>query len=138
MFLRLLPVVGASVASLWAAALIAIPRKPLPHNEVQELVYARLLGRQHRAILLAIIVTALGFFALVSSIPVNPAVQAIDDLSTQQVCANVNISPPICYTRQPGGAWIEETLQADGTWHMTGVSFSAPHLPGEKDGALDP
>lgn len=137
MFLRLLPAVGASVASLWLAAFVTMPRKPLPHNEVQELVYARLLGRQHRAILLAIIVTALGFFALVFSIPVNPAVQAIDDLSTRQVCSNVNVSPPVCYTRQPGGAWIEETLQANGTWHTTGVSFSAPHPPGEKDDTPD-
>ena len=46
MFLRLLPAVGASVVSLWLAAFVAMPRQPLPHNEVQELVYARLLGRQ--------------------------------------------------------------------------------------------
>jgi len=30
----------------WLCAFVAIPRKPLPGNEVQELVYARLLGRQ--------------------------------------------------------------------------------------------
>lgn len=30
----------------WLCVLVAMPHKPLPNNEVQELVYARLLGRQ--------------------------------------------------------------------------------------------
>lgn len=138
MFLRLLPAVGASVASLWLAAFIAMPRKPLPNNEVQVLVYARLLGRQHRVIILAFIVTALGLCALVLSVPSSIPARANGTPPRQQMCFDRS-SPPICYTPQPGGAWLEEEWQqADGTWHTVGVSFSAPHPPGEKNGALDP
>lgn len=138
MFLRLLPAVSASVASLWLAAFVVMPRKPLPHNEVQELVYARLLGRQHRAILLAIIVTALGFFVLVLSMPSSPAARPSGASSRRQVCFDGSAILPTCYTPQPGGMWIQEELQASGTWRVVGVSFSAPQPPGEKGGALDP
>lgn len=138
MFLRLLPAVGASVVSLWLAAFVAMPRQPLPHNEVQELVYARLLGRQNRAILLAIIVTALGFFALVLSVPSNPAAHPNGASPRRQICFDRGISPPTCYTPQPGGAWVAEELQSDGTWRVVGMSYSAPHPPEEKDRALNP
>jgi hypothetical protein len=138
MFLRLLPVVGASVVSLWLAAFVTMPRKPLPNNEVQELVYARLLGRQHRAVLLATIVTALGFFALVLSVPVRPAAHPNGAPSRRQICFDGAAILLTCYTPQPGGMWIQEELQASGTWRVVGVSFSAPHPPGEKGGALDP
>lgn len=138
MFLRLLPAIGASVASLWLAAFVAMPRKPLPHNEVQELVYARLLGRQHRAVLLAVIVTALGFFALVLSMPSRPAAHSDGAPSRRQVCFDGSAIPLTCYTPQSGGMWMQEELQAGGTWRVVGVSFSAPRPPGEKGGALDP
>lgn len=138
MFLKLLPAVGASVASLWLAAFIAMPGKPLPHNEVQELVYARLLGRQHRALLLAIIMTAVGFFTLVLSMPSSPAARPNSIPSRQQVCFDGSVMPPTCYTPQPEGAWVAEELQTNGTWRVTGVSFSVPHPPGEKDGAPYP
>lgn len=136
MFLRILPAVGASVVSLWLAAFVAMPRAPLPNNDVQELVYARLLGRQHRAFLLAIIVTALGFFALVLSMPSLPAAHPNGAPSRRQIC--FDDTPPTCYTPQPGGAWLQEELQAGGTWRVVGVSLSAPHPPGEKDRTLVP
>lgn len=138
MFLRLLPAVGASVASLWLAAFVAMPRRPLPNNEVQELVYTRLLGRQHRALLLAIVVTMLGAFVLVLSLSSTPAAHPNGAPSRQQVCFDGVALLPTCYTPQPEGAWVEEELQANGTWRVVGVSFSAPHPPGEKDRALDP
>jgi hypothetical protein len=37
----------------WLCALIATPRKPLPGDEVQELVYRRLVGRHHMLVALA-------------------------------------------------------------------------------------
>jgi hypothetical protein len=136
MFLRLLPVVGASVASLWLAAFVAMPGKPLPHNEVQELVYGRLLGRQHRVIALATIVTAIGFFTLVLSMASNSPARSDGAPSQRQICFD-GVVLPICYTPQPGGTWAEEELE-DGTWHMVGVSYAAPRPPGEKGGAFDP
>lgn len=138
MFLKLLPAVGASVASLWLAAFVAMPGKPLPHNEVQELVYARLLGRQHRAMLLAIIMTAVGFFTLVLSMPSSPSAHPNSIPARQQICFDGSASLQTCYTPQSEGAWVAEELQANGTWRVTGVSFAVPHAPGEKDRALDP
>ncbi len=133
MFLALLPAVGASVVSVWAAALVAMPRRPLPNNEVQELVYCRLLGRQHRVILLACIVTALGLLALVLSLPSSLAARAGSIPPRQQICFNTSVPSPTCYTPQPGGAWLEEQLQPNGTWRVIGVSYTAPHAPAEKD-----
>lgn len=129
---------AAVALTCWVCSLIALPRKPLPNNEVQELVYARLLGRQHRAVLLAIVVTALGFFALVLSMPSRPAAHPPGAPSRRQICFDGAGNLPTCYTPQPGGAWLQEDLQASGTWRVAGVSFSAPHPSGEKGGALDP
>ncbi len=41
----------------WLCALLAIPRKPLPGNETQELVYRRLIGRHQLLVALAFAVT---------------------------------------------------------------------------------
>jgi hypothetical protein len=138
MFLRLLPAVGASMISIWTAAMLAMPRRPLPNNEVEELVYSRLLGRQHRLILLAVIVTAIGFLVLILSMPSSFAARANSVRPRQQVCFNLPAAPPTCYTPQPGGAWLEEQMQPDGTWRAIGVSYSAPRAPGEKDSDLYP
>src|SRR3954452_20785223 len=100
-FLALLPAVGASVASVWAAAFVAMPRKPLPNNEVQELVYSRLLGRQHRVIIFAAMVTALGLLALALSLPADIATRAGTTAAAQQLCFSGSTAPPICYTPQP-------------------------------------
>jgi hypothetical protein len=132
MFLRLLPMVGASVLSLWVAAFIAMPHKPLPNNEVEELVYTRLLGRHHRVFILAMVGTVLGLLVLLLSMASNAPTSAHPTPSRQQVCFNTGVSPPMCYTPQPGGAWLEEVLQADGTWRVVGVSYTAPQPPGEK------
>lgn len=52
----------AVVVTCWLCTLLARPRQPLPGHEVQELVYTRLLGRQHRLAMLALLVTAVTFF----------------------------------------------------------------------------
>ncbi len=136
MFLRFLPTVSASVASLWIAAFIAMPRKPLPHNEMQELVYTRLLGGHHRVLLLAVVGTVIGLLVLVLSMPSSVTALSNRTTSRQQVCYHGGASPT-CYTPQPGGAWLEEELQADGTWRVVGTSFVAPQAPGtnsDRDG----
>lgn len=63
----------------WLCALIAIPRRPRPGNEVEEIVYARLLGQHQNLTLLAFLVTAALFFALVCA-----ALGAISRLSTRE------------------------------------------------------
>lgn len=133
MFLKLLPAVGASVLSLWVATFIAMPHKPLPNNEVEELVYTRLLGRQHRVLLLAVIGTVLGLLVLLLGMGSSVKAPANHPSSRQQICFSGVAAPPTCYTPQPGGEWLEEQLQEDGTWRVVGVSFAAPQPPGEKD-----
>ena len=133
MILRILPAVGGSIVTVWIAAFITMPHKPRLSNEVEELVYARLLGRQHRVLFLAIIVTALGLFALVLSMPASLAAGGKSAAPRQQMCFNTGGSAPICHTPQPGGERLEEELQKDGTWRVVGVSSVAPHPPGEKD-----
>lgn len=53
----------------WLCALIAAPRRPRVGNEVAELVYIRLLGRQQWLVLLAAVATAVLFVALVITLP---------------------------------------------------------------------
>lgn len=107
MLQAIIPVFGASAASLWAAALVAAPRKPLPNNEVEELVYSRLLGRQHRVALLALMITAVGWFMLIAQLPsrnypVPERMQSMD--GTAGECVDV------------GGTCI--TRRMDGTLHV--------------------
>jgi len=64
-----LPVAAAIAATCWVCAIISIPRKPRVGNEVAELVYSRLLGRQDRLVLLAGTATAALLLALTLSLP---------------------------------------------------------------------
>lgn len=59
----------AVAVTLWVAALVASPRRPLMGNEVQELVYVRLLGRQQLLVFVATAATAALALALVLSLP---------------------------------------------------------------------
>jgi hypothetical protein len=56
----------AVALTCWFCALLALPRKPRLNDEVQELVYARLLGRQQVLMLVALVATAGAFFAFVA------------------------------------------------------------------------
>lgn len=53
----------------WACTLVTSPRKPRIGNEAAELVYSRLLGRQQRLALLAVVATATLFLTVVLSLP---------------------------------------------------------------------
>lgn len=131
-----LSAIGISATTLWIAAFIAAPHKPLPNNEVQELVYARLLGRQQRIILLALIVTATAFFVLIAGMP-NRANALATAPRTRQLCNDLPMGQLVCYTLQPTGIWVTEQLQPDGTWSLIGASLSPPVL-NEPDRALNP
>lgn len=69
----------------WLCTIIAAPRKPRLSDEVGELVYSRLLGRQQRLALLAVAATAALFFTVVLSLP-----QRVD---TTPDTASVSIVP---------------------------------------------
>jgi hypothetical protein len=61
---------GAAVATLWVAALIAVPRRPRFGDETTYRVYARMLGRQPVLIALAVVVTIVaGCAAVISARP---------------------------------------------------------------------
>jgi hypothetical protein len=102
----------------WLCALIAIPRKPRFGNEVEELVYVRLLGRQHRVILLALIVTVVAFVAMVMALPhtMQPNRSAVTN--TYAICADADAqsSRPPCFTRRPGGTWEPDASVSVPAW----------------------
>lgn len=91
----------------WLAALIATPRRPRPGNEIEELVYARLLGRQEHLRLLAIVATAVAFFALVLALPIHGAREAGYSLAGRHYCTPAEADIQMCYTLQPDGSWVQ-------------------------------
>jgi hypothetical protein len=111
----------------WLCVLVAMPRKPLPDNEVQELVYSRLLGRQQRLALLAFIVTAVAFMTFVVGLSQRAGANEANVQVGQQMCSTSLTWYAICDTRQPDGQWKEEQMQADGSWRVVGY-FSHPSL----------
>jgi hypothetical protein len=62
------PLMVAIATTCWGCALLAIPRKPLPGNEVAELVYSRLLGRQQRLVLAAAAATVAVVIAALTAV----------------------------------------------------------------------
>jgi len=92
----------------WLAALIAAPRRPRLGNEIEELVYSRLLGRQELLRLLAIIVTAVAFFALILTLPAHGAREAGFSQAGRHYCTPPEADVPRCYTLEPDGNWVPE------------------------------
>src|SRR5205807_728666 len=113
----------------WLCAWLATPRRPLVGNEVQELVYGRLLGRQQRLVLLAIVATALVFLPLILLLPstINPDLQ--DVRLAQTACHGIRPAgePPSCYVLEPGGIWAVEEWW-DGGWTPVEVLPTRPNL----------
>lgn len=116
---------AAVALTCWVCSLIALPRKPLPNNEVQELVYTRLLGRQHVLMLLALIVTAGALLALVAI--AGPS-HSDPDFNTVRhpngACLPSAYDPTACVAPQPGTRVVRE-LQDDGKWAVV-ATFPAP------------
>jgi hypothetical protein len=75
----------------WLCALVALPRKPRLGNEVEELIYARLLGRQRRVALLAIGVTAALLLTAIVALP--QQVNAVPTAPATASCADEMICP---------------------------------------------
>jgi hypothetical protein len=127
----------------WLCVLVATPRKPLPHNEVQELVYARLLGRHQRLTMLVVgmtIVMAIGL--VIGHAPVglprtndvsgSPAVTDAHQLAVVPTCTGLDDSGevPTCYTPQAGGTWLVEQKDWEGTWQPVGMVTTLPTRSG--------
>jgi hypothetical protein len=88
-----MPAVCASVVSLWVAAWVAIPHKPFSANEVQALVYSRLIGRQQRLVALAIVGTAMLLITVI--VGVSQSLQAdADQAVSQAITAPINAPAP--------------------------------------------
>ncbi|MHB8644964.1 MAG: hypothetical protein ACYDAR_04145 [Thermomicrobiales bacterium] len=122
----------------WVCALIATPRKARLGNEVEELVYTRLLGRQHRLVLVALIATAVMFFILMvtavqpAALPANlidrnPASLSSDREGAAPNCMATPISGvPTCYALQADGTWLVVQRQADGKSHVVATVATRP------------
>jgi hypothetical protein len=95
-------------ATCWLAALIAAPRTPRIGTEVEELVYARLLGRQEQLRLLAIVATGVAFLWLVLALPTHGAHDAGYSQASRHYCTPAEADVARCYTLQPDGTWAQE------------------------------
>jgi hypothetical protein len=102
----------------WLCVLLALPRKPLPGNEVQELVYSRLLGRQARLVVLALVLTAAAFVVGITTLPT----QADPDLTTARrvraYCDLTAAHQSVCHYLQADGTWLEVRRQSDESWSV--------------------
>lgn len=92
---------AAIMLTCWLCALVARPRKPLRGNEVQELVYSRLLGRQQTLMLLALFATAAVLIVLALTIRPN------------RVDADLQRVRPAC-VEGPGGGTACNIMRPDG------------------------
>lgn len=112
--------IAAIPITCWLCALIALPRRPLPDNEVQEIVYSRLLGRQRLLALFALLVTGTMFLAFVSGLPqrIDPDLREIRN--QEQLCSGAGAiyEQPVCWKLQPGGIWALEIYEFDGRWRI--------------------
>ena len=103
----------AIALTCWLCALVASPQKPLPGNEVQELVYSRLLARYQRVLLLALVATVAVALVLMIALAQRAGVDAESTPGADVVCTDAPGTVPTCYQRVTGG-WQEERLGADG------------------------
>jgi hypothetical protein len=93
----------------WLAAAITIPRTPLHGNEIEAVVYSRLLGQQHRLRHLAIIATAVALLALVLALPSHPMPWLGSSQAVQVYCTQSVVGESVCSTIGADGVVIQGT-----------------------------
>lgn len=123
--------VAAIPLTCWLCALVAMPRKPQWGNEVEELVYSRLLGRQQRLVMLAFGLTVAAILTFVLALPGRAATDPDRQSAVRQMCTDRPANVPTCYTRQPGGGWLVEQWHADGSVTEEGI-VPRPPPPDER------
>ena len=114
----------------WTCAFVARPREPLPGQEIQELVYTRLLGRQQRLPVLAVIATATLLLTFLVGMPERvdrdlAVIRQAHAACRALVTGGGAGSNHICYEPQPGGGWRMEVVHADGSRHVI-ATIAAP------------
>ncbi len=117
--------IACSTLTLWACVLLTMPSRPLLNNEVEETVYARLLGRQHRLVFLALLLTGIFGIAVLAHSPPRIDPDLRDLRSAARVCDYPSVGFPTCYRMQPNGTWAQEAFQ-DGQWVVVGTVVSHP------------
>jgi hypothetical protein len=93
----------------WLCVWFVKPGRSIAGSEIQELVYARLLGRQHLLRYLAIVATAGALFAAVFAMPSHAMPAPGVDQTALRYCTPTEADIPHCYTLQPNGNWVEES-----------------------------
>src|SRR5262249_26043159 len=102
----------------WLCALLALPRKPLPGNQVQELIYSRLLGRQSRLVLLALVLTAGALLAGIATLPARADPDLAVARRVRAYCDLTAAHRSVCDYLQADGSWLEARRQSDGSWSV--------------------
>ncbi len=125
----------------WLCAWLARPRKPLRGNEVQELVYGRLLGRQQCLIVLALLLTGGMLLCMIGTLPqrADNTLQAVRGAHAECVAqmgrdetdsgrdetASATVQ---CYELEAGGGWVEKEYRRGSGWR-TIASVTVPIDP---------
>jgi hypothetical protein len=112
----------------WLCAGIATPHRARLGNEAEELVYVRLLGRQQRLVLLALLTTAATLFAVVAT--ASQGAQAAGGAMAPRDGTCSQVAPVIatCPTA-PAGTILVREIQDDGRSAVvaTVAAPSGPH-----------
>jgi hypothetical protein len=114
----------------WVCAWLARPHKPRYGDEVQELVYGRLLGRQGRLTLLALILTAGMLLGLAITLPqrIDGTFQSVRGAHAECAAEMTDATTARCFELEAGGIWVEKEYQRDIGWHDI-APVSAPIAP---------
>lgn len=130
----------AIAGSCWLCTFLAQPRKPLPGNEVEELVYSRLLGRQQTIRLLAIIMTAMTFFTFVLTLPSQLTLGRGVTQVGQLYCAHSPDRSSVCYTQRADGSWTPDPAEGAGglLTDMSTGSLNPNASPASEDSPIKP
>jgi hypothetical protein len=125
----------------WLCAWLARPSKPLRDNEVQELVYGRLLGSDRRLTLLALLLTGGMLLCVILTLPqqIDTTLQSVrgahaecaaqmgrdETDSGRDETASATLH---CYELEAGGGWVEREYRHGSGWR-TIASVAAPIDP---------
>jgi hypothetical protein len=99
---------AAIALTCWLCAFIAAPARPRFGNEVAELVYVRLLGRQHRLVLLAAVATAALFLGLVITLTQSISADSDTVPGIPQTQSTMPSSQASCYGAQQDPTWLAD------------------------------
>jgi len=117
----------AAAAVFWLTALLATPRRPLPHSPIDEIVYAQLRRHQHRIVTVAVCVTMLVLLASVLARPsgVDADAEAIrqERVAIRGCVTRLDSVEVICDVQRADGRWVKLRQTADVT---TRICTDAP------------